>query len=309
LSDIRQAGNALSEYGLIGLLVLGVALAALTGLGLNLDDYLAGFGSAIVRKPIASGTNVAPSSINTSLVPNRTPSPTFGQPQLLLNGANFKNIGMAIQTVGANGATNELLATLEKQIMQLQAAGSIDETQANLLYQLANQGHTLAEAQKTLEAAFKQGQTSVTFQGRTYPIAEFADRIALDTQASAAELREVNPAIANSILKPFAEAYQQVKTSGMPSDPAIQKTINELVYKIMVVNDTLNWTAEDVIAAGYPDPALNFADSTLDHYVRNLGEPTITVESIRAASRTHKHSTQICTTGDGTDSGTQCTSQ
>jgi hypothetical protein len=63
------------------------------------------------------------------------------------------NMALLIESDGANGSTEKLLANLEEMITQLESAGVIDpNTESPLIRALATQGYKLSENQKILES-------------------------------------------------------------------------------------------------------------------------------------------------------------
>lgn len=296
--------------------LLAVAVTAIMGFSSSLKLQLAHFEQSLSRPVAQSNVQNQPAILHNSTLGGDEP-PTIGMPNATLPASNKqwsnltgdpKQAAMAIQTVGANGTTEELATTLQEQVLQMISKGEITEDEANGLLKLANQGHQLAQAQKLLEDSIVQGKTSIIYEGKTYSIKSFGDSIGFNIRGGNEVLENFPPEHANSTLKPFADQLQAVKQSGALDNPAVQAKVSKIVFQIAFITDTLRWTAMDTIAAGYApgqgDEKLK--QSTVEHYLMNLGDPNVTVETINAALKTHANSTQICTTGSGNDNGLIC---
>jgi Flp pilus assembly pilin Flp len=298
------AGNTLAEYALISGVFLGVSVMALSGLGNSISGQWDSFTQSMARS--ASRARLA--ITNPALQSQRGADTTA-----LAGGSNstkgqWSNLAtdsrqaiMAVQTIGANGVTDELATMLTAQVAQLKESGTLTEAEANALLLLADRGHQLAAAQKMVEDSIMQGKSSVTFEGRTYSIKDFADSVGFSSHGGVEMLTNLPPDQANSNFKPFAEQYQVVKQSGMLEKPEVQAEISALVYQIAFVTDTLRWTALDIVDAGTVSSQTeeSFKTELASHYLENLGEPSLTLEAINASVITNQNSGKICKAGSG----------
>jgi polyhydroxyalkanoate synthesis regulator phasin len=204
-----------------------------------------------------------------------------------------------IKTLGANGTTTILANSLEALIKQLVANNEIDVTQAQDLINLANQGHTIAKMQKLTEAAIAKART----------IEEYRAIIQNDSSISvndingsvyshplggyAADEKTLDPLQSDTVswdeTGVFLKAYHKAVASGALNDPAVRAFVETLTRKISELSSMSSYYFM-ALANGEISPS-----EVNGNIAENIAE-------------THDKSAQICTTGNGQDSGTQCTS-
>jgi hypothetical protein len=302
-------GNALTEYGFIGLLVLGVCVVALSGLGDSLLKNLDGFQKSLVKKPNTQASLVAGSVPGT---PGKPGSITDGGSSLgeLVKGLSVKEMEATIQVSGANGATKELASKMTAYASQLLAEGKLSEEQADMISRLANEGHKLAIAEKLLEDAYARKSDSIVYGGQTYTRAAFGELFGFNRlhgivgSATSMESQMTN---AKPMTASFLTMYNQAKDAGALSDPAIARTIENLSTQITVTSDLLKWNLEEADKSG----------RSMQDYQSRLGMGYVTalyqinlpdLAAEAASDLTHEDSRDICRTGGGQDQGRQCTS-
>ncbi len=311
LTRKRNSGNAMTEYSLIGLLVLTVCIGGLMNLGNGLQDNLGGFG-----KSLAYSQKAAPSALPTVNVV----SPAAAVPSsssLQAKPAQKVDLGTPAQTSetlqvsGANGATNELADALASRTDKLLATGEITQAQANLLYKLSNNGHSLANGQALFENALKAGQKSVAFEGKTYKLRDFANMLGYTKDTTQQENWSLNPDIAGPVMKPFSETYQEILQSGMLTDPNVKQQVNDITLQIGSLVDAFTWSANGAFDMNYASNQSlvdDFSASLVEHFKTNLNGAPIAQWSLpaNASDFTHQGSASICGAGSGKDSGKAC---
>jgi hypothetical protein len=298
---IGKKGQGLSEYAMIGALVVVVALGGLTLLGGKLSNL---FGGMIgkPKPPVLAVTSPSTSPQSAPDLPGTAETPaeprqpmqtlpaspvTFKLPSgTLLNLGMPTDVTESVQTIGANGTLIMVGTSIKSMAEQLLASGDINQEQANTLMRLANQAHHMAEIQKTLETIsasygsdterFKNAP--VTIEGKTYANAyEAALSIGYNDETSArgGELQE------------FWDLYRNA-TGAVYMWPPELKAVLE--YHAKTVNDLTDSTRVSI----------------RDIMVYNSGTPD-KLADMMVNTMTHKKSASICQMDSGNqDSGLQC---
>ncbi len=291
----RSGGNSLIEYVLP--LVIFFMAGGLLGIMLNIPDRLADYladtlngsreGSEIQLQSLGSGIDTAsPATDPVSRI--RELSTENGEIPSYYSTAELQQM---LETAGANGTTRILSTTLEKQIEALQARGELDESQASMLKELANQGHRIARLEHYLEDAAQTSGTSEEYRNKMYlwdgeylTTGQLQNRIGwgngkhpkdIDNPLSAVDTHPET----NRLVK----LYQHANESGALSSPAAKAIVSELVSEIAFLSEVAEKGAH---ISGTQDPAL-FRDSVISEV-------------------THYDSAGICHTGGHADSGIQC---
>lgn len=158
-----QYGQSLSEYVLIAASALVLAIPALLTLGNNLNSIWMGMlpmdkatsGSASASAGLSSGM---PSNVQFSHLPVKIPAASGINAASSLPAAGSASTDALIKTVetlGVNGATEQLSNTLIDMANQLLAEGQIEQSSYNEIIALANQGHRLADIESAIVSAAK----------------------------------------------------------------------------------------------------------------------------------------------------------
>ncbi|MBX2859728.1 MAG: hypothetical protein KTR14_00715, partial [Vampirovibrio sp.] len=257
----KYKGQSGSEYIVIGSLAAVISIAALASLGGTLDGSLISIGSqnnthalnsllteapaglqATVAGAVPARNNVnngiptgvgagsgAKTSAGNGVLPNGT-----GSTITLADGTTM-NVGFypvdtgLIETAGSHGTTELLMGQMDTMISQLEAEGKIDSTQANLLKNLSNQGHRIAEIEKVFETAFANSggnsqalhNTPVVFDGVQYPSVDslVAQNLGWHKSVGAGDyLTATNNTLPET--KKFIDLYNEARASGAMNDPA-----------------------------------------------------------------------------------------
>jgi hypothetical protein len=218
-----------------------------------------------------------------------------------------RNLGQSVETIGASGTTELLAAALHSLGMQLKEADEISNQEAQLIVQLAQQGHKIAELQRLVEQAMKAsngnleqlGNMRIPFDGQLYSTMELAYLIGGAAQATEnpdfgsffkqyqdTALQGEQDLYAGTVRHDFLQLLQQVQGSPLFENEAVGNLVNQL-------STDINELAEV------------FAENT--HYTF-LGEYSANEFEKKVASQlTGTKSGQICqSTGQHTDTGSVC---
>jgi hypothetical protein len=314
-------GNTLGEYGLVGALVLVSCLGGVALLGSSLEQVLDGFNQSLsVRPKVSSAESAQGNSPVHSIPPSaqgvmQNPSgaspvgmtAATGSSKLMLNNLTVENTAKTIQVVGANGTTRELMKLLESRIQTMLAAGEITQEEANLLQELANKGHYLANVEKSLEDAFMTGKTEIVFEGQSYLTEGFGHILGFNRALSVEERWEMDPKYANPALKPFAEVFAKVKQSPMFANPSVKQQVFEITMQIAALDEALASTTVNVLDTYQASPSKwSTYKSELDQGIAENFVEMMAGAPYSTSTQNHDNSGKICSTGNGKDSGTAC---
>lgn len=294
----RKVGQGMTEYICIGSLVLIVCAAGFKPLAEALSNIFSG----MVPKAPTQASLIASSSPGSSTDDGKSgnsPSDTLNSPTSGDNPAAFssypsdmKNI---IQTTGGNGAT-QMMADLIRQVGEhLLAKGELNEDQANAFFALANQGNYIANIEKLVEDAYKNGQTSITFEGKSYTPFELSRKVGwIDDPTGTYPFNVNNPDINEAInravdyrsdsLQSFFSLYQTLQNSGALSNPEVQQTIGALTTRIAYLSEVTEYSVAAV----------------------SKGESPSTLQNNYISDTTYWNSKDICSTGNGETTGVTC---
>ena len=239
-----QAGTALTEYTLIGILILSCCIAASLNIGVNLKGLIHGLQADMTahsKKAFLVNQNMASqsSSVISSELPSSSPLKLSEDERVLLK----KPLADKIQTTGANGTTKLLAKHLEALAEQLLAQGKITEAQNESILRLANQGHYIAEIERLIEQAITSQQSTVMFEGKTYELRAIASQIAFTNRGplhfAEGDILSEYTAYQQPEMTKFVALYQDVMSSGIASDPLVATTIQSAATQIANIAESL----------------------------------------------------------------------
>lgn len=141
---------------------------------------------------------------------------TLGNGQYLDLGNYPVDLGQAIETAGANGTTNSLLATMESMIQQAIDNGTVSPENGNKLKALAKQGHYIADIQGKIEHDLIQGNPQNSLDYRW--------EIGFDRNADSME---------GSAIVKFRDLLKNAQTNGALADPILNQSVSILVDQIV----------------------------------------------------------------------------
>lgn len=296
----RHAGNTIFEYILPGALIIFGCIGALTLIGTGLNGHF-GLLKNNMNSQVSNTQKqvqlqqMAKASFSATVIPSSTTPGGSGSAAGGIPGAvGLADISSVIQTAGANGGTETLASAMAAYIQQLKDQGVLTPEQLSLLSQLANAGHDLANAEKALNDAVKGGQGTVTYNGQTYTVADFQQQFGFNNNVGINAATSMDASAAMGQLAPFMNLYQQAQSSGALSDPAVESQITYLSKQIAALSDLAKW---------------NTTSSATDlsyGYVTAMQQVGIPDAPPSISDATHSNSADICTTGTGKDSGTNC---
>lgn len=331
---MARGGQGMAEYCLIAALVLVATIGALILLGKNTSGI---FGNMLANRPSATASVTATTSAaagsaaaatsSTSATMAGTSAPTGNQQPFtvtLSDGTQLQlstypsDLKQAVSTVGANGTTQMLLDTLKSVISQLQADGKIDQNQASLLSNVANQGHQMADLEAVIENQVSSCSTiscynssTVSFQGQTYNPQDLVYKVAW----SGAGIPE------GDMTQSLRTQLTQAEAAGALNDPVAKQLVETLVNQIADIGNGLQTASSmlDPAQAQYThvtvDPSQTLTMSTFSgstaSWLSEMDQATgqNTLQSLLDApysTPTNQKSTTICTVGSGTDTGSSC---
>jgi hypothetical protein len=205
-------------------------------------------------------------------------------------------ISKNVATTGANGTTALLANQLESIGQQLLASGELTQDQYNALVALANQGHYIGQMERTLEQIAANSTDAAAFKATLMQYPELAGIASGDYYlvfgygtGSSDPTLVTDPLgsvdIAHGATKDFLLLYQEVLNSGALNDPAVKQLVDTLTADIGYLSEVALDSAIDITYGAIPPSQM---------------------QEQMVSDTTHLDSQQICTTGSGTDTGTQC---
>jgi Flp pilus assembly pilin Flp len=323
----RHPGQSLSEYSLLGGIVVLLAIGGIVSLGQSVDGIFENMFASSVSTAGAGGmqvtaTNGAPSSApSPSSSSASSPAGTQGLTITLSSGQQISlndypsKLKTSLQTNGANGTTAMLLANLDSVIQQLQAEGQVTDAQANLLIALSNQGHKIAEVEKLIEDALANANgdaskflnTPITYNGKTYPGPKM-----LGQEIGFGIMWNTDGAYQDGVMaQQFRALYDQAVAQGALNDPVAQSIVNILTNQIANTADGVE-TAVYKISIGESSPSgyNQAAANSLTERDQSLGINTqSSLADLPASTITNQDAAGICAAGSGTDGGKSCTAR
>jgi len=272
-----KRGQSITEYGLIGVLIIVVSIGAITLFGKNLTGVFNKVSNKADSQSIMSF--IQPKSGAEASGSGSTPGLNGSPGGMASNGAaagqtsNQQNI---TQTAGVNGGTEKASQDLIKIAQQTLAAGQIDQNQADLFMQVANQGHEMAVMESLMQNAYHQANgdkstydaTPITYNGQTYTPAQITSQL-----SDASDNLAVLTGRLGSALK------------GAPNVMTLMTTVTQ------ASNTIHNIAATHISAPG------NLGGITLDEVYGSTSN---------AATATNQNSATICTAGQHLDVNNQC---
>lgn len=284
-----KTGQALTEYTIIGISIVTIAIGSLLFLSQSVRD---GFSNILGRQKspdiAISASPVSQNRSDANNTPLSDPSPMTIVPDTPVT-IKPEDLSSAVLTAGANGATTTLANSIQSVAAQKLAAGELSQAQYSALVDLSNQGHTLADIAKVLESTVTPSispNTSVLFQGKMVTIQHLYESIGYNYNSRSDPL-PANPLEANGAfpeLDKFMSLYRSASQSGALSDPAIQATVHEAASQIALINMSL--------------------DQATGAQLYGSAQNSLTEQT--ASRLTNSNSVIICNSGNGKDSGTNC---
>jgi hypothetical protein len=287
-----SAGNTLTEYAILGILLLVVSFGALQVLGSNFNAAMAMIKSEASTK---SGTATAAWVAHNAAATGKTPTLTAEEQAILQESLTSK-----LQTTGANGATEVLAKQLAAAAEQLLKDGKIDKSQYDLLMKLSNEGHKMAQMQGMIADAMKFANGDVaafsnmkfTIDGQSYTAPELAEMIGFNGPSPATFgptdiLSTPSGGTTGTEVGNFLDLYNQALASGALADPLAKTTVDSASTQIASLGELTEDTIWNVNNNGMPMDAAN-------------------ITTLTSQSSTEMNSSKICSAGSYVDNGALC---
>lgn len=284
-------GNTLMEYGISGALVMVVCIIGLQFLSGNLSTAM-----AKIRDDMQSRQQSAQSmhQMQMAMANAQAGGVLSAAEQALLE----QSLSQKLQTTGANGSTQVLASQLAASAAQLLADGKIDQSQYDILLQLSNQGHKIAQIEGVVSDALKMANgnwetfknMSFTIDGQTYQANQLASMLGyhglFPDDFASADILSANRDVAGSELASFLDLYQQASASGALSDQTASDTVTSAATQIASMGEVV----EDSVAKfGWG-------------WVSAPSEVT----TMQVSNASHMNSSKICKSGKFKDKGALC---
>lgn len=318
-SLFKTSGQSLSEYGTIFGVVIVVAIGAVAFLGTqNTQMYenvmQGGFGKSTDEsgKLVSLGTLISSNNTDSQI------TATLKDGTILSLSRYPSNLAQSIETIGVDGTTRELLATLRSVANQLKSQGKITDAEYNQFAALANQGHRMANIEKLVEDLAQNSSSKETFRnqiialdGKSYSPADLlcalggvnesisnkaCNSLTAPYDFSNAPLITEDPKVAAATANrygqeqmAFLRAYEKVNAlSQVKEDPTLQKVLLSLSQDITSL-------AQSMASVGNKIASLVEADFTPNQLKGSV-----------ASLVTNTQSARICNRGSTQDSGIHC---
>ncbi len=261
---MRSKGHSITEYAIIGFLVVLVAIPALGTLGGQIDALLNGSGQELSQADAlfsllsGGGDGANGGAAAAANGPGEGPGdPMMTEDSALSHAADSSGLSVmssglmatsingkqdlakAVSEAGASGVAASRLEAFSDEIDSRLANGEITAEQAGLLRELSNQGYRIAAIEKIAEDA-KSFHEPITFEGRTYSnLHEFSKLIGYQNVYPGTVLsnKVLDPSYGNAgpELRKFLEAYQQVDRN--IADPELAVWVAGLSTEIALLTE------------------------------------------------------------------------
>lgn len=302
----NRQGNAIAQYGIIIALVALALIPVLYSLGGTIVQQFTNFSQGFGNSEVANNGGGGSSNDN----PGGTKDPKdLGKPILdpndddNSNSGNVdisckkdsctidfggyqltgipENFGEYIESSGSSGGTDKVVALLE----QIAASPELSPDQKNLVEQLANKGHSLANIEKIIEQ-----QAQILSDEGTEPDSNF----------------EQDGEVLDMRLTEFGNLLTSVLSS-LNNDPEAKALVNTLSAQIVSLATDMNLAHQVAINSCTEEGAcssnvMQGATVETEPYTNSLDD----ILNPEASSVSDLDSALICATGHGDDTGIEC---
>lgn len=284
-------GNTLAEYAGLGTFVVVACIVSISLFSMNFKNMISQVREDMRKRqqaPIAAllarqnGINNIASQMNAEQLATLE-----------------SDLATKLQTTGANGSTSVLAQQLANAAQKLLDDGKISEEQYNILMQLSNQGHKMAETQGMIEDAVRMAggdfnkfnNMKFNVDGQTYTGMELARMVGFDGPKPD-DFKEADILTtatgAGSQMSKFLDLYNQALSTGALSDPDLRATVDSASTQIAGIGET----TEDAIWQFSTD------------YIKLNNEEDLA--KVAGEHATNMNSSKICKAGKFKDNGALC---
>jgi hypothetical protein len=209
----------------------------------------------------------------------------------------------AIETLGANGSINLMGDKFALLGAQLLASGKIDEAQAGIFNDLANQAYKLGAISGTIEQIAKNCNsdtscfttTTVSYNGQQMTASQLSNLIGYQPTDNGNTTN--NPEVDN-----LWNIYKNLPPT-VWTDPALKETVTSLSMQVARTTDLVRWGSSN-IQNGYMSP------SEMQNHLTTQAQGSIPQSAVAqgqtAQSSIDKDSGTICTSGNGASKNNTC---
>jgi len=302
MKKVQSKGQSLSEYGLVAVLVGVASISALVLLGGSLQNAMQNLWpqpvltTAPVISAVSNGTN-SKSPDSGAASGTHSVAITLESGKVITLPAYPNNLAQMVETLGANGTTAIMSDNLKLLAEEMLAAGEIDEAQYNSLVLLANKGHEIGRIERDLEGIISESTTYAGLMSglKAHPelfnakntsiLIGFDNPLGGVVTGSLDSMDNLN---AKGFTQEFLLAYQEVARNGSLEDPVIKLVVDQLSADISSLSDSMEHETNKVL-----------------HQLGGSYDPNQVLTRI-VSDMTHQDAVGICATGNGQDTGVQC---
>ncbi len=347
MRHFRQNGKTLAEYALIAFLVALVSIPALTYLGTEIDAMYTGSDPINKAQPLfallnGSGSQNGSSAATAENNPPGGANTTMGNAEggmvsydytfsQAIQSSSVEGIIENLKNGGMGGVTSSLASNLDELINQLEASGDMSPEEAAHFRKLSNQGHLIADIQRTIEEAVLKfhgtpdddnftafRQQKVVYQGQEMTVQQLAAMVDWMHQMPDNWYNQLASGKIDTSSTTFFEGANVTHDNGK----------NELGRFIDLYQDTLNFTAyqdhpelRDYVTslsatiAYLSDMSGSFYISRFENaqemqkwqiWELTQKAPVFALDAQNYSEITDGSSGEICGVGQGSDTGTSC---
>lgn len=296
-------GVSLTHYALSVSVIVLACLTGVSGIGRSLSGQFQGLEQSMKHKISLAHMNKG----------NHIPENAFTGQDLnfeTASGSDFQvqsypqDLNRAIETLGANGATEIILANLDRLINQLKQQGTLNDEQVNQLMRLSNQGHKIAEIEALLESAHAHAKnrddfinTNIFYHGKLYSVRALSAEIGL--------MRMDGNLQRGGEIKKFREILAQAASGGAMKDPVVNQVVTIMSEQIIALANCLESGVANITLNNAP-----LTDLINDYSLQRMNdESPVSGNLNQIAEISHGNSAAICGAGGAHDSGAHCASR
>lgn len=304
-------GQSLQEYAMLFGLVVIVAVAAVSTLGNQSSALIDNSRQTLVgsKSPFSKNAGLLQSA------PLAIPGVTTAT-VTLADGSKITltdyptDLAQSVETVGVDGTSKLLAATLKSLAKQLRDSGKISDIEFDQLASLSNKGYQLAEIEGMIEDAARGAKDRNTFIQSSFGVgdthygslAELARSIGwqgaddqsdslIDFLDSRSLYKKGGMLMPGEFLYSFYDSFRAVDEGGKITDPVVSALVLKLTEQIASLSDSLETVTTDIVS------------------LPEEGEINALLKSKLTSRLGTYKAGGICALGGGAESGVQCSDQ